>query len=404
MATIKPFAAVRPRPELAVRLCTLPYDVLSSDEARELAAGNPFSFLRVSKPEIDLPATHNPYEPEVYEKGKRTLARFLSEGWLRQDAQPGFYLYRQTVKRHCQTGVVAVVSCEEYQRNLIRRHELTKPEKEDDRVRHIEALNAQTGPAFLFYRADAAIDSFVARRTAAGPEIDFTAPDGVRHCSWSLHAEPDLAFLQSAFERIRFLYIADGHHRAAAAVRVFQNRQGSGNSRYFLTVLFPHNQLRILPYHRLLRDLHGLTPPQLLERLAAVCHLQENAAPTPPGPHQISLFVEGRWYGLTFHAPLAAASDLIEQLDVALLQRHILKPIFGLADPRTSDRLCFIGGVRGTRDLEKRVASGEFACGFSLHPTRIEDLMAIADAGEMMPPKSTWFEPKLRDAMFCHLL
>lgn len=403
MAIIKPFAALRPQPELAARICELPYDVLSSDEAREQAAGNRFSFFRVSKPEIDLAGTLNPYDPQVYEKGKRNFARFIAEGWLRQDPQPCFYLYRQVMGTHAQTGLVAVVSCEEYQRNVIRKHELTRPDKEDDRVRHIEALNAQTGPAFLTYRAQTAVDAFVAARLASAPAIDFTAADGIRHSSWTLNAEDDIAFLQQAFDSVRYLYIADGHHRSAAAVRVFQKRQGSGNSRYFLAVIFPHNQLQILPYHRLLRDLHGHTPESLLAQLKTMGTLQEARSPQPSAAHHAHLYLGRRWYDFEFRLPKRPL-ELLEQLDVALLQQQVLKPIFGIDNPRTSERISFVGGIRGTGELERQVDSGDYACAFALYPTRIEDLMGIADAGEIMPPKSTWFEPKLRDAMFGHLI
>ncbi len=404
MATIKPFAALRPRPELAVRICELPYDVLSADEAREQAAGNPFSFFRVSKPEIDLPATLDSHDPQVYEKGKRNFARFLSEGWLRQDVQPGFYLYRQTQGNHTQTGLVAVASCEEYLRNIIRKHESTRPDKEDDRVRHIEALNAQTGPAFLIYRAAPALDELVAKRTATEPTVDFVAADGVRHSAWSLVCDEDVELIQKTFERIRYLYIADGHHRTAAAARVFQARKGGGNSRYFLTVIFPHNQLRVLPYNRVLKDLNGHTPETLLAKLDAVCDVRETGATQPARKHDLCLYLADKWYELQFHPHLTSSAEVLEQLDVALLQRHVLKPIFGIDDPRRSERIIFVGGIRGPAELEKIVRQHECACAFSMYPTSVEDLMTIADAGEMMPPKSTWFEPKLRDAMFCYLL
>ena len=404
MATIKPFAALRPKPELAARMCELPYDVLTSDEARETAAGNPFSFYRISKPEIDLPATLSPHDPQVYEKGKRNFARFRSEGWLRPDAQPCFYLYRQTMGRHGQVGLVAVASCEEYLRNLIRKHELTRPDKEDDRVRHIEALNAQTGPAFLTYRAEPALDALFAERIAVAPAVDFTAADGVRHSAWILDRPDDLALIQEAFAGIRFLYIADGHHRTAAAARVYQNRKGKGNSRYFLAVIFPHNQLQILPYNRGLKDLNGLKPEALIQKLETVFTLREAGSPQTAQPHEVDFYFQGRWRALQFRPHLTATPQVLEKLDVALLQQHVLRPIFGIDDPRTSDHIRFVAGIRGTAELERLVNCGDLACAFSLWPTRVEDLMAVADAGEIMPPKSTWFEPKLRDAMFCHLI
>ena len=404
MATLKPFAALRPKPELAARVCELPYDVMSSDEARELAAGNPFSFLRVSKPEIDLPATTDLYDAQVYAKGRANFARFISEGWLVQDATAGFYLYRQIMGGHTQVGLVAAADVEEYLRNIIKKHELTRPDKEDDRVRHIEALNAQTGPVFLTYRAEPAIDALVAQRISETPEIDFTAKDGVRHSAWGLRTAEDIAFLKEAFQGIRYLYIADGHHRSAAAARVYQSRKGAGNSRYFLTVIFPHNQMQILPYNRVLKDLNGLSPSALLEKLDAVFLINKAGVPQPTRPHELGLFLNNHWYTLHFRPQFAATHDPIEKLDVTLLQKFVLAPLFGIDDPRTSKRINFVGGIRGTGELEKLVNSGDYACAFSMYPTSIEDLMTIADAGGLMPPKSTWFEPKLRDAMFCHLI
>jgi uncharacterized protein (DUF1015 family) len=404
MATLKPFAALRPRPELAGSICELPYDVMSSDEARELAAGNPFSFLRVSKPEIDLPALMDPYDPQVYAKGKANFAKAIQEGWLVQDKQPGFYLYRQIMGSHAQTGLVAVASCEEYLRNIVKKHELTRPDKEDDRVRHIETLNSQTGPVFLTYRRDPAVDEFVAKRSAGRPAIDFTAKDGVQHTAWVITDADGIDFIQKAFTGIHFLYIADGHHRSAAAARVYQSRKGAGNSAYFLSVIFPHNQMQILPYNRVLKDLNGHTPEALLEKLDAVFILRRDGAARPTRAHELGLYLEGRWHTLNFRPHFCATPDPMEKLDVSLLQKFVLGPMFGIDDPRTSKRIQFVGGIRGTGELEKLVQSGEFACAFSMFPTSIEDLMAIADAGGIMPPKSTWFEPKLRDAMFCHMI
>lgn len=404
MATIKPFAAVRPRPELAARICELPYDVLSSDEARERAAGNPFSFFRVSKPEIDLSALLDPHDPQVYEKGKRNFIRFLTEGWLVQDPHAGFYLYRQVMGSHSQVGLVAVASCEDYLRNIIRKHELTRPDKEDDRARHIEALNAQTGPAFFVYPAVTALDQFLTKRIEPPPDVDFTAADGVRHSSWTLDNATEIEFIQRTFEGIRYLYIADGHHRSAAAARVYQHRQGGGNSAYFLTVIFPHNQVQILPYNRVLKDLNGLAPETLLQKLDAVFTIDFNGSAQPKHAHELGLFLEGRWHTLAFRPQFLTTEDPIGRLDVTLLQKYVLAPIFGVDDPRTSQRIDFVGGIRGTAELEQQVKSGDCACAFSMHPTRVEDLMAIADDGGIMPPKSTWFEPKLRDAMFCHLI
>ena len=404
MATIKPFAALRPKRELAPRICELPYDVMSSDEARALAAGNPLSFLHVSKPEIDLPPGTDLHSPPVYAKGRENFLKLIADGALRQDATPCFYLYRQTMGRHTQTGLVAAASCAEYLSGIIKKHELTRQDKEDDRVCHIEILDAQTGPVFLTYRAQPAFDEFVARRTAASPGVDFTAPDGIRHTSWTLREAADLAFVEETFRQLPALYIADGHHRSAAAARIYQSRNGLGESSGFLAVIFPHNQMQILPYNRMLKDLNGLSAEQLLQKLAAVFLVQPAASPQPTRKHQLGFFFQGRWQMLEFRPEFTATLDPIEQLDVTLLQKLILAPVFGIDDPRTSKRIDFVGGIRGTAELERLVNSGAAACAFSMFPTSIEDLMSIADAGGIMPPKSTWFEPKLRDAMFCHLI
>lgn len=404
MATVKPFAALRPKPELASRICELPYDVMSSKEARVMAAGNPLSFLHVSKPEIDLPPGTDLYSAPVYAKGKENFQKLIADGALAQDQQPSFYLYRQVMGKHAQVGLVAAASCEEYLKNIIKKHELTRPDKEDDRVRHIETLNSQTGPVFLTYRAVPALDTLFAQKISESPAVDFTGKDGVRHTSWDVSDAASIATIEAEFAKIAYLYIADGHHRSAAAGRVFQSRQGAGHSSTFLTVIFPHNQMQILPYNRVLKDLNGMSPSQLLAKLEAVFTIATGGSPTPSGKHDLSLFLGGQWLALKFRSQLTATNDPIESLDVTLLQKHVLAPLFAIDDPRTSKRINFVGGIRGTAELEKLVNSGEYACAFSMFPTSIEDLMAIADAGGIMPPKSTWFEPKLRDAMFCHMI
>ena len=404
MATLKPFTALRPKPELASQICELPYDVMSSEEARTLAAGKPFSFLHVSKPEIDLPPGTDIYSPAVYAKGKENFQKLIADGALKQDAAPAFYLYRQIMGAHAQVGLVATASCAEYLSGVIKKHEFTRPDKEDDRVRHIETLNSQTGPVFLTYRATAALDEFVARKISEPPAVDFTGADGVRHTSWNVTGADDIHFIEAQFAASPFLYIADGHHRSAAAARVFQSRNGAGHSGEFLTVIFPHNQMQILPYNRVLKELNGLTPPELLKKLEETFNIIRMGTATPTRKHELGLFLNKRWHTLTFKSKLTAVNDPIEKLDVTLLQKNVLAPIFGIDDPRTSKKINFVGGIRGTAELEKLVNSGEYACAFSMFPTSIEDLMSIADAGGIMPPKSTWFEPKLRDAMFCHML
>jgi uncharacterized protein (DUF1015 family) len=405
MATLKPFAALRPQPGLAAQICELPYDVMSSDEAREIARGNPLSFLHVSKPEIDLPPGTDLYSPEVYAQGREKFQKLIAQGALKVDSQPNFYLYRQIMGNHAQVGLVAAASCEEYLNNIIKKHEFTRPDKEDDRVRHIETLNSQTGPVFLTYRASEKFDAFVEKKISETPVVDLTAKDGVRHTSWTISSADDIKFVESQFAQIPFLYIADGHHRSAAAGRVYQSRHGAGHSGQFLAVIFPHNQMQILPYNRVLKDLNGRTPGQLLETLQTIFTFSPDAGvPAPAHKNEVSLYLGGKWYSLVFRKNLTTVENPIDQLDVTLLQKNVLSPIFGIDDPRTSKKINFVGGIRGTAELEKLVDSGEYACAFSMFPTSIEDLMSIADAGGIMPPKSTWFEPKLRDAMFCHMI
>ena len=408
MATIKPFAALRPLPKLASQICELPYDVLSAAEARKFAAGNPLSFFHVSRPEVDLPPGTDANAPGVYAKGRDNFQKLIRDGALQQDAQPFFYLYRQIMGRHSQTGIVAAASCEEYQRGIIKKHELTRVDKEDDRVRHIETLNAQTGPVFLTYRSQPSLDLFKeASRSALNrkPDVDFIAADGVQHTAYTIKDGKTIELIQEVFESIPYLYIADGHHRSAAAARVFQSRKGAGGSGQFLAVIFPHDQMQILPYNRVLKDLNGHSPEQLLKKLQIHSDflISKSGSATPKGKCELGFYFQGKWRTLSIH-PVKSRMDAVENLDVTLLQKRILAPIFGIDDPRTSKRIHFVGGIRGTAELEKLVDSGEYACAFSMFPTSIEDLMAVADAGGIMPPKSTWFEPKLRDGMFCHLI
>jgi uncharacterized protein (DUF1015 family) len=405
MAKIQPFPALRPKPELAQQICELPYDVMSSEEARQMASGNALSFLHVSKPEIDLPTGTDLYSAPVYARGRENLQKLIAQGALRQDRAACFYLYRQIMGAHSQVGIVAVASCEEYLAGTIKKHELTRVDKEDDRVRHIETLSSQTGPVFLTYRSTIGIDAFVNRRIQEQPDVDFTAPDGVRHTSWVVGDLASVEALEREFTKVPALYIADGHHRSAAAARVYQSQRSNPNAGWFLSVIFPHNQMQILPYNRVLKDLNGLTPDQLLEKLDGVFVIQKNSVAAKPNQkHFLGLYLSGQWHTLSFREHFARTSDPIEKLDVTLLQKYVLAPVFGIDDPRTSKRINFVGGIRGTAELEKLVNAGEYACAFSMFPTSIEDLMTIADAGGIMPPKSTWFEPKLRDAMFCHML
>jgi uncharacterized protein (DUF1015 family) len=328
----------------------------------------------------------------------------MAEGSLVKDPLPCYYFYRQIMGSHTQTGLVAVASCEDYLKGVVKKHELTRPDKEDDRVRHIETLDAQTGPVFLTYRADAQMDKIMAAHVAQSPDTDFTAADGIRHTSWTVRDPAVISAISGAFASMPALYIADGHHRSAAAGRVYQSRKGSGGSAWFLSVIFPHNQLQILAYNRVLKKVPGLDSVQLLKKLQPIFAITPGNASPPAGKHTLGLYLEGQWHALRFRSELTAGQSALDSLDVSLLQKHVLAPIFGIADPRTSKEIQFVGGIRGSAELEKLVNTKEFACAFAMYPTGIEDLMAIADAGGIMPPKSTWFEPKLRDAMFCHMI
>ena len=367
-----------------------------------MAEGRPFSFLHVSRPEIDLPEGTETNDPTVYAKARENFDRLIAEGALRKDGEAHFHLYRQIMGEHSQLGLVAVASCAEYDTNTIRKHEFTRPDKEDDRVAHLEVLDAQTGPVFLTYPADAELDALFDRVAAGEPDVDFTAPDGVRHSSWTIEAGDDTAFVESRFASIPNLYIADGHHRSAAASRVNQSRSGAGSSGLFLTVIFPHDQMQILAYNRAVRDLNGQTIGEFCAALGQAFEIEASGQAAPTGKHEVGLYLDGQWSTLRPKPSAIDPNDAIKQLDVSILQDHALAPILGIDDPRRSKRIAFVGGIRGTGELEKLVDSGEFACAFSMYPTSIEDLMTIADGGGIMPPKSTWFEPKLRDGMFSH--
>jgi uncharacterized protein (DUF1015 family) len=407
---LNPFRAVRPHPDLAAQVAAVPYDVVSRAEAADLARGNPHSFLHVGRSDIDLPADVDPYDPRVYARAREALDGFLSEGTLIQDPTPGLFLYRQVMDGRTQTGVVGCVHVDDYERDVIRKHEKTRQDKEDDRTRHVLTLNANAEPVFLTYRAHPEIDALVAGIAAATPPLyDFTASDGVRHTVWAIS---DPAALVRAFEAVPHAYVADGHHRSASAWRAGKElrskRRGQGGDEehdWFLAALFPADQLRILPYNRLVRDLNGQTPSAVLEHLAKLGTLTtptENATPDRSGVYGV--YLDRRWHRLELNPAAIDRSDPIASLDVALLQDRVLAPILGIGDPRTDKRIEFVGGIRGPAELERRVNSGEMAIAFSLHPTTIDQLMAVSDAGQVMPPKSTWFEPKLRSGLFVHML
>jgi uncharacterized protein (DUF1015 family) len=408
LSLVRPFAALRPAPARAAEVAAPPYDVLSSDEARARAAGRPWSFLHVSKPEIDLAPGVDPYSPAVYAKGAENLARMRDVGVLVRDPAPAYYVYRFTVGDLVQTGVAVAASIAAYDANRVRKHELTRPDKEDDRVRHMEALNAQTGPVLAAYPAAPALDALLAGIARGEPETDVVADGGVRHSIWPVRDAAAIARIGALFDAMPAIYIADGHHRSAAASRVAANRRrpgADGSHEWFLVVAFPHHELRILDYNRVVRDLGGFTSDELVAKLRAKFEVTASDAPVRPVRHgEFGLYAGGRWHRLALRPDLAAPSDPVARLDVSLLTNHVLSPLLGIGDLRTDKRVDFVGGGRGLAELEKRVDSGEMAAAFSLFPTRLDDLMAVADAGAVMPPKSTWFEPKLADGLLAHVL
>ena len=406
MTLIRPFRALRPAPGRAAEVLAPPYDVLSSAEARARARDKPWNFLHISKPEIDLDPAIDPYDQAVYAKASENLARMIAAGVVIRDAKPCYYVYRLTGRGCQQTGLAAVASLTDYHTNRIRRHEHTTPIKEDDRVRQIEAVNAQTGPVMMGYPAAPEIDAMLASATAHAPEVDVTADDGVRHELWVINDDATIAALTRAFDALPALYIGDGHHRTAAAARVAQARGDRGAShRDFLTVIFPDHEMTILDYNRVLRDLNGHTPDQLLAELRNRCAVTASDRPVrPAAANEFGMYLAGRWYKLTLRPDLVPGNDPIGRLPITLLTRNVIEPLFGVTDPRTDKRIDFVGGGRGLAELERRVSSGEMAVAFALYPTQMVDLMAVADAGGIMPPKSTWFEPKLADGMVNHVL
>jgi len=405
LSLIKPFRALRPAPGRAAEILAPPYDVLSSAEARARAKGKPWSFLHVSKAEIDLDPAIDPYDRAVYAKAAENLRHMIAAGVLERDEKPCYYIYRLTWRGRTQTGLAALASIEAYAGNRIRKHEYTTPAKEDDRVRQIEAVNAQTGPVMLAYPTAPQLDALLAGATAGKPAVDVTADDGVRHELWIIDDAATIAAITRTVDALPALYIADGHHRSAAALREAQLRGGVHG--HFLAVLFPQAEMTILAYNRVVRDLHGLSPAELLAKIRDRYTVEASDRPVKPAAAgEIGMYLAGRWYHLTLRAEAADArpDDPVGRLPVTLLHRNIIEPIFGITDPRTDPRIDFVGGGRGLEELERLVSSGEMAVAFALYPTRMRDLMAVADAGAIMPPKSTWFEPKLADGMVSHVL
>jgi uncharacterized protein (DUF1015 family) len=408
MPRVKSFRAVRPTAEKAAQVASVPYDVVNREEAVALAQGNRDSFLHVVRPDIDLPGETDPYADEIYAKAAENLQRMMRENVLRQDDSECIFLYRQVMNGKSQIGVVCCCHIDDYENNLILKHEFTRPAKEDDRTRHVMTLGAHAGPVFLTYRDDDTVNGLVNAAIREEPLYDFTANDGVQHSVWKVNAP---AAYVAELTSVPAFYVADGHHRAASAWRAGKARREAnpnhtGNEEYnwFLTVLFPSTQLNILAYNRIIKDLNGQTPDQVRQRLAEVGTLEATDDPVPHAAGTFCIYVDGQWWRLTVPVDSIDQNDAINCLDVAILEQRVIKPLLGIEDVRTDPRIDFVGGIRGTKELENRVNSGDWAVAVSMYPTSIDQLMAVSDAGEVMPPKSTWFEPKLRSGLLIHLL
>jgi len=408
VAVIRPFRALRPQADRAHLVASVPYDVVNTEEARALADGNPLSFLHVSRPEIDLPAGTDIHSDVVYRKAVENFEKLVADCPLEKETEPSLYLYRLIMGDHEQIGIVACCSIDEYDNSTIRKHERTRRDKEDDRTRHMLMLRAQTGPVFLTYRARNEIDEQVNAAIGAEPLYDLTAPDGVRHTIWRLN---DTDALVKSFESVPLLYIADGHHRAASASRARAELKqqsfahtGQEDYNYFLTVIFPDSQVQILAYNRTVHDLNGLSKEEFLDTVKTQFTIREDANPEPPKRGHWSMYLDGKWYGLQISPETTLPTGTVAMLDVSVLQDRLLDPILGIKDVRTDKRIDFIGGLRGTKELERLVDEGKAAVAFSLFPTTVAELLMVSDANEIMPPKSTWFEPKLRDGLLIHTI
>jgi uncharacterized protein (DUF1015 family) len=412
MAIIRPFKAFRPKPEFAGEVASRPYDVLNSDEAREEVKGHPLSFLHVGKPEVDLDPDIDLHDKRVYEKGKENLQNMISKGVLAEDPAPYLYIYAQTMNGRTQYGIVGCASVEEYSKNIIKKHELTRKDKEEDRCNHVRVTNSHSGPIFITYRDNSGINSIVSKITGLPPDNDHVAKDGIRHQCWVIKDPGTIGKIASIFKSIPYLYIADGHHRSAAAAKVGEerakanpNRRGDEEYNFFLAVFFPSSQLRILDYNRVVKDLNGLTGENFVSKLKEKFTLCNSAGPAKPSKKgDFGMYLDCNLFTLTANSLLQNQNDSVQRLDVSILQNHVLDPILGIKDPRVDKRVDFVGGIRGLGELERRVNSGEMKVAFSMFPPSLDELMAIADDSKIMPPKSTWFEPKLRDGLFVHFL
>lgn len=413
MAVFRPFQAVRPVPALADKVAALPYDVMNSSEAREEVVGNPHSFLHVDKAEIDLDPDIDIYDERVYKRAAENLKRMQDDGTYAQDEKPCYYIYRQVMDGRAQAGIVGCASVDDYLNNRVKKHELTRADKEADRIRHVDACNANTGPIFLTYRAQknisALTDGWMRKRA---PVYDFVSEDGITHTVWVIDDDKTVEALQAEFEKVPAFYIADGHHRAASAVRVGEKRRaanpdytGEEEFNFFLAVLFPDSELKIMDYNRVVHDLNGNSPRQFLEKLAKVYDISDpqREIVAPKERHTVGMYLNGKWYLLRAKEGTYDAQDPVGSLDVSILQNNVLTPVLGIDDPRTSERISFVGGIRGLKELERMVDGGK-AVAFAMYPTGLDELMTIADTDNIMPPKSTWFEPKLRSGIFIHKL
>lgn len=411
MAIFKPFKAYRPKPELAQEVAAKPYDVLNSEEAREEVKGHPLSFLHIGKPEVDLPVGQDLHEEVVYLKAKENLKKLIDDKVLIEDSEPYFYLYAQTMDGRIQYGFVGAASVDDYWNDVIKKHEKTRKDKEEDRANHVRYTDSHSGPIFLTFHDNTELQAEIDRISAQTPNTDLVAADGIRHQVWLITEKEVIAKIEKLFADMKNLYVADGHHRSAAASIVGRERQranpnhkGDEDYNYFLAVAFPASHLKIFDYNRVVKDLNGNTKEEFFAKLEPNFEVSEMGTRIhPPVKGTFGLYIDGKWYMMKAK-PHLMIDDPVEGLDVSILQNYVLDKILGIDDPRTSKRIDFVGGIRGLGELEKRVNSGEMALAFSLHPTSIQELISIADAGEIMPPKSTWFEPKLRDGLFVHFM
>lgn len=412
MAIFRPFKAFRPLPDKAAEIAALPYDVMNSEEARQEVIGKPLSFLHIGKPEVDLDPSIDLHDPRVYEKGKENLHKLINDGFLVEDPEPYYYLYAQTMDGRTQYGLVGCASVDDYWKDVIKKHEKTRKDKEEDRCNHVRVTNSHSGPIFLTYRDNDEINAIIDKIKLTAPDNDHTASDGIRHTSWVIKDRQYIDKISSVLGNVPEFYVADGHHRSAAAGIMGRERQqanpnhkGDEEYNFFLAVLFPASHLKILDYNRVVKDLNGNTKEQFFEKVSSKFSVTKSDKQFKPAKKgEFGMYIDGSWYAMKANDSLLNNPDPVESLDVAILQNHLLNPVLGIDDPRTSKRIDFVGGIRGLNELERRVNSGEMQVAFAMYPTSVNELMSIADAGKIMPPKSTWFEPKLRDGLFVHFL